>query len=181
MTTAHTPCGRPLPGEYADYAASDIAAVEGDDAVTVLTSLADGTLALLRGLTDARVAGMRYAPDKWTVKDVVAHIVDDERIFAYRILCVARGEPQPLPGFDERLYAAHALGEQRSLDELLAEYATVRAATLSLLRSLSTSSWTRPGVVNGYPATARGLAFHIAGHELHHLRMLRERYLPLIE
>ena len=180
MTTTRVPSGRPLPGEYAEYAASDIAAVEGDDAVTVLASLADETLALLRALTDGRVAGVRYAPDKWTIKDVVAHVVDDERIFAYRILCLARGEPQPLPGFDERLYAANALGEQRPLDDLLAEYATVREATLSLLRPLSAPAWTRPGVVNGYPATARGLAFHIAGHELRHLRTLRERYLPLI-
>jgi hypothetical protein len=180
MSMARTPSGRPSPGEYADYAASDIAAVEGDDAIAVLESLAEQTLALLRTWSDARVAGVRYAPDKWTIKDVVAHVVDDERIFAYRILCVARGEPQPLPGFDERLYAASALGEQRSLDDLLAEYVTVRAATLSLLRSLQAPAWTRAGVVNGYPATARGLAFHIAGHEQRHLRTLRERYLPLL-
>jgi hypothetical protein len=172
--------GRPLPGEYADYAQADIDEVNGDDAVTVLTTLAEETLAFLRGLPDEKLAGIRYAPGKWTVKDIVAHLIDDERIFAYRALCVARGETQALPGFNEELYAASAAGVQRRWEDLLAEYSTVRAATLALFRSLSPSAWTRGGTVNGYSATARGLAFHIAGHELHHLRIVRERYLPLL-
>ena len=174
------PSGRPLPGEYADYAQADIDHVSGDDAVVVLSTLGADTLAFLRGLPAEKLRGRRYAPGKWTVKDIVAHIIDDERIFAYRALCVARGETQPLPGFDEKLYASCAAGEERPWEDLLAEYAAVRAATLALLRSLSPSAWTRGGIVNGYSATARGLAFHIAGHELHHLRIVRDRYLPLL-
>ena len=180
MAMASRRSGRPLPGEYADYAQADIDRVEGDDAVAVLETLAEETIAFFRGLPDEKLAGLRYAPGKWTVKDVVAHLIDDERIVAYRALCVARGETQPLPGFDETLYAKHAAGEDRPWLGLLAEQSIVRAATLVLLRSLPPAAWTHVGTVNGYSATARGLAFHIAGHELHHLRVIRERYLPLL-
>lgn len=172
--------GRPVPGEYAAYAQADIDQVNGDDAVAILEALAEETLTLLRGLSEEKLAGVRYAPGKWTVKDLVAHVIDDERIFAYRALCVARGETQPLPGFDEKLYATCAAGEERPWLDLLAEYSIVRAATVALLRSLPPAAWTRRGTVNGYSATARGLAFHIAGHELHHLRIVRERYLPYL-
>jgi uncharacterized damage-inducible protein DinB len=174
------PSGRPLPGEYAAYAQGDLDFVDGTDAVQVLRSLADETLAFLGSLPEERIAGVRYAPDKWTIRDVVAHIVDDERIFAYRALSVARGETQALPGFDEKIYAANARGEMRAWGELLAEYRAVREATLALFWSLDAESWTRAGVVNGYRATARGLAFHIAGHEVHHMRLLRDRYVPLV-
>jgi hypothetical protein len=179
-TSARPPSGRPLPGEYAAYAQPDIDQVAGDDAVAALESLSGETLAFLQWLPEDRLAGIRYAPVKWTIKDVVAHLADDERVFAYRALCVARGEMQPLPGFDEGLYAASAAGEDRSWLDLLADYAAVRSATLALLRPLSAAAWTRRGTVNGYSASARGLAFHIAGHEIHHLRIIRERYLPLL-
>lgn len=175
-----TETGRPEPGEYAAYAQSDIDAVTGTDAVRVLEALEVDTRALLGGYTDEQVGGVRYAAGKWTLKEVVGHVVDDERIFAYRALCVARGETAPLAGFDEKVYAAHADAESRAWGDLLEEYSAVRAATLALLRSLSPSAWRRSGEVNGYAATPRGLAFHIAGHELHHLRIVRERYLPLL-
>lgn len=112
------------------------------------------------------------------MKQVLGHLIDDERIFAYRLLCVARGEDAELPGFDEDRYAAHAEFERRPLEDLLADYGAVRAATLALLRGLPPSAWTRRGRVNGYACSVRGLAFHVAGHELHHLRVLRERYRP---
>jgi uncharacterized damage-inducible protein DinB len=171
--------GRPLPGEYAAYAQSDIDAVGGNDAVIVLEELARETHQSLTGMRDEQVCGVRYAPDKWTLKEVLGHVVDDERIFAYRLFCLARGETLPLPGFDEKLYAAHAKAEERRWKDLLEEYRVVRAATLALLRSLPAEAWLRAGDVNGYRATPRGLAFHIAGHEVRHLRMIRERYLPL--
>ncbi|HET9514192.1 MAG TPA: DinB family protein [Gemmatimonadales bacterium] len=171
--------GRPLPGEYAAYAQSDIDAVGGTDAVTVLEELARETHQFLTGMRDQQVRGVRYAPDKWTLKEVMGHVVDDERIFAYRLFCLARGETLPLPGFDEKVYAARSNAEARRWEDLLEEYRVVRAATLALLRSLPAEAWLRAGEVNGYRATPRGLAFHIAGHELHHLRLIRERYLPL--
>lgn len=172
-----SPTGRPQPGEYADYARPDIDRVVGDDAIAALEEQLAATLALLAPLDDAAVAGLTYAPGKWTLKEVVGHLADDERIFAYRLLRVARGDQTPLAGFDEKLFAATSAAEDRPLRELLDEYTTVRRATLSLLRGLPAAAWTRRAVVNGYEATPRGLAFHIAGHELRHVRALREKYL----
>src|SRR5690242_21737652 len=172
-----TPSGRPRDGEFADYAKSDIDLVEGDDAVEVLEDQARKTLALLQPFDDAAVSGLSYAPGKWTFKEVVGHLIDDERIFAYRALCIARGDVRPLPSFDERQYVRGAHFEEQTLVELRREYHAVRQATLALFRVLRPEEWLRQGTVNGYTATARGLAFHIAGHELRHLQALRETYL----
>ena len=173
--------GRPRPGEFAEYVAADIDAVPGDDAIEALATLGDATVELFRGLADPAERGLTYAAGKWTIKEVLGHLIDDERIFAYRLLCVARGEPLELPGFDENLYAAAGEFKHRTLDSLLTEYRSVREATLRLLENLPLKAWLRRGHVNGYDCSARGLAFHIAGHELHHHRVLRERYLPLVE
>ncbi|MEP6618573.1 MAG: DinB family protein [bacterium] len=175
------PSGRPLPGEYAPYAQSDIDSVVGTDASAVLTAMAVDTRGLLASLSEDQVGGLRYAPEKWTLKEVLGHIIDDERIFAHRAFCLARGESLPLPGFDEKVYAANSEAEVRPWADLLEEYQVVRAASVALFRSLLPAAWGRAGEVNGYRATPRGLAFHIAGHELHHLRMVRARYLPLLE
>jgi hypothetical protein len=168
--------GRPTDGEFASYAKSDIDYVIGDDAVGVLNAQGEQVIALLASLDETSIRGLRYAPGKWTVKEVIGHLIDDERIFAYRALCVARGDPRPLPGFDENEYVAATDFESRSVANLLAEYRAVRAATLTLFEPLTAEEWTRRGNVNGYEASVRGLAFHMAGHELHHLRTLRERY-----
>lgn len=170
-----------MPGEYADYAAADIAAVPGDDAIDALIELAEQTPALFRALAGPAEHGLTYAPQKWTLKGIVGHLADDERIFAYRLLCVARGEERELPGFDENRYAACAESDSRELEDLLADFAATRAATLSLLRGLPSAAWLRRGRVNGYACSVRGLAFHIAGHELHHHRVIHERYVPLID
>lgn len=170
------PTGRPVPGEYAPYARADIEAVPGDDAVEALARLRVVTPLFFRKLSNLARAGFAYAPGKWTIKEVLGHLIDDERIFAYRLLCVARGETAELPGFDERAYAAHAGSEGRNLEELLEEYAVVRTATLALLEGLRPDAWARRGRVNGYDCSVRGLAFHIAGHELHHHRIVQERY-----
>jgi hypothetical protein len=177
---ATIPSGRPAHGEYADYAEPDIRGVAGDDALTALRAAAAETLGIFAGLGDDDVAGVRYASDKWSIKEVLGHLIDDERIFAYRALCVARGDTRPLPGFDERTYVEGAHFEARRLVDLLDEYRAVRAASLAFLASLRPAEWQRRGHVNGYDASARGLAFHIAGHELRHLRTLRARYLPLV-
>ena len=166
--------GRPLPGEYADYAADDIALVAGEDAVAALVAQAREVLSLIEAAGEERLT---YAPDKWTLKEVIGHLIDDERIFAYRALCVARGDRRPLPGFDEKEYVAATNFEARSMASLAAEYRAVREATVALFRALTMDEWLRRGIVNGYEASVRGLAFHIAGHELHHLRVIRERYL----
>jgi uncharacterized protein (TIGR03083 family) len=173
--TTRTPSGRPEPGEYAAYAQADFDQVPGDDAVTALQHAERETLALLEPLDEAR-ADHRYAPGKWTVGQILGHLIDDERIFVYRALCVARGDQQPLPGFDENDYVRLGGFENRPWADLLAEYRAVRASTLAFFRGLPADAWQRRGTVNGYAASPRGLAFHIAAHELHHLRVLRERY-----
>lgn len=171
--------GRPWPGEYAAYAQADLDQVVGDDAVDVLRHQLDATVALFAPLDEGAIAGLAYAPGKWTVKQVLGHLADDERIFAYRALCLARGDERPLPGFDEKLYMRDAGFEARPLADLIGEYVAVRRASIALFEGLPASAWLRRGEVNGYPASVRGLAFHIAGHELHHHRVLAERYLHL--
>lgn len=172
-----SPSGRPRDGEFAPYAKADIDRVQGDDAVDVLQAQLRDSLALLSTVDEGLASTFVYAPGKWTLKQVVGHLSDDERIFAYRLLCVARGDRTPLPGFDENDYMRFAGFQSRSWPDLLDEFRAVREATLLLLETLAPDAWTRTGNVNGYDASVRGLAFHVAGHELHHLRTVREKYL----
>lgn len=172
--------GRPQPGEYADYAQADIELAVGDDACAVLSGLEPVTVGLFRRFGEAG-GELSYGEGKWTVKEVLGHLADDERIFAYRALCLARGDDRELPGFDEKRYVAGARFTDLPVAELLADYVAVRRASISLFRNLDAGAWTRRGRVNGYAATPRGLAFHIAGHELHHHRVMAERYLPLAQ
>lgn len=168
--------GRPLPGEYGKHAERDIARVQGDHAVGALLTQRNEFASLLAGLDESRIAGLRYAPGKWTVKEVIGHMLDDERIFAYRILCIARGDAKPLETFDENLYVAGANFEERSLASFIDEYRLIRDSTIALLRSLAPEAWLRRGTVANYTASVRGLAWHIAGHELHHIEILKTRY-----
>jgi len=172
--------GRPEAGEFADYARADVDQVAGDDVIVALTLQMEVTLARLRPVAEAAAATFSYAPGKWTLKQVVGHLSDDERIFAYRALCVARNESQPLPGFEEKDYVRFAHFEDRSFADLLDELRVVREATIVLLRGLRRDAWLRRGTVNGYSASARGLAFHVAGHELHHMRIVEEKYLRAV-
>jgi uncharacterized damage-inducible protein DinB len=165
--------GRPASGEFADYAQADIDFVAGDDAIAALSQLERETVELFERAGDVPA----YAEGKWSLKQVLGHLIDDERIFVYRALCVARGDMRPLPGFDENEYVAGAGFEARPMESLLDEYRIVRRATIALFASMTNEQWLRRGIVNGYEASVRGLAFHIAGHELHHLRTIRERYL----
>jgi uncharacterized damage-inducible protein DinB len=169
--------GRPAAGEYAAYAHADIDLVAGDDIVRALVEQIEQTLSVLQPVPDARAATLTYAPGKWTLKQVVGHMSDDERIFAYRALCLARNEAQPLPGFEEKDYVRFGHFEDRTFSDLLEELRIVRQSTLALFRGLHPEAWLRRGVVNGYGATTRGLAFHLAGHELHHMAIVREKYL----
>lgn len=181
MTDAtHPPVrsGRPRPGEYADYARGDIDLVVGDDACEVLLRQQDATQALFMAFGDAG-GDLSYGPGKWSIKQVLGHLADDERIFAYRALCLARGDSRDLPGFDENKYVAGASFDSLSMEALIADYVAVRGASVSFFRNLSAGAWSRRGIVNGYEATPRGLAFHIAAHELHHHRVIAERYVPI--
>jgi hypothetical protein len=152
-----------------------IALVPEDDIIAAMESQTRETEKLLRSIGEQKAA-FRYAPDKWTIKTLVRHFTDAERIFAYRLLAIARGEKQSLPGFEENDYAEASAADERKFSDLIDEYRAVRAATLSLLRGLSSAAWERTGTANDKPTTVRALAFGVLGHERHHLKVLREKY-----
>jgi hypothetical protein len=168
---------RPARHEYAEFYASYVKQVPDGDLFQHLAEQERTTLALLQGLSQEN-GDFRYAPGKWTLKDVLAHVIDTERLFAFRALWFARDDPAPLPGMDPDGWAAVAGASQRSLTDLRDEYRAVRKATALLLRSFSQDAVDRAGTASGYRFTVRALAWIIAGHERHHQRVLRERYLP---
>ena len=176
---ANRSTGRPLKGEFADYGQADIDLVEGDDAVAALMRQRRQTVDLFEEFGEEGGL-LTYGPGKWTIQQVLGHLADDERVYAYRALCIARGDARPLPGFDEKAYAQMRSFDSRPMRGLLADYEAVRNASVTLFLGLDSEAWLRRGVANGYDVTPRGLAFHIAGHELHHQQIVRERYLPLL-
>jgi len=119
----------------------------------------------------------RYAQNKWTIKEILVHIMDDERIYAYRALRIARNDKTPLPGFEQEDYIPFSKANKRSLNNIFQEYKTIRNATLSLFASLNKEDLMRIGTANNHPVSVRALAYHIAGHELHHVNVIKERYL----
>jgi hypothetical protein len=167
---------KPAASEYASYYDRYVSKVpEGDIIETLVTQIGD-TIALLRDLSGERAAH-RYAPDKWSIKEVVGHMVDTERIFAYRALRFARNDATPIEGFDQDPYIANAAFDTCSLADLLAEFEHVRRANVLMFRNLSPEAWLRQGVASENPVTVRALAYIMAGHEAHHVGVLRERYL----
>lgn len=167
---------RPQPDEHSPYYSKYIALVPNDD-LTIAAHLADQHHETVDALRKAKAKGdYAYGSDKWTVKEVVGHMCDAERIFAYRALRFARGDSTELPGFDENAYVPNSNAKARSMDDLLEELWSVRAATLSLAKQLPESALSRRGSANGTPVSVRALLYIIAGHERHHLGVLRERY-----
>jgi len=166
--------GHPEPAEYAPFYAGYVNLVP-EEPLAALEAEGRKTQMLLAGLS-ATEAGHRYAEGKWTVRDVTGHLGDVERVLSYRALRIARGDATPLHGFDENVYADMAGADRRPIGELAAELAAVRGATLALFRGLDAEAWTRRGSANGNPVSVRALAHIIAGHERHHIEILRTRY-----
>ncbi len=167
---------RPDKNEYASYYHAYISKVSGDDLLQVLEQSMKETLAFFRAIPEDKWEH-RYAPDKWTIKEVLQHLTDGERVFAYRSLAIARGDKTSLPGFDEKDYARNGNANQLSPEALLTEYESVRMATLGLFRNMSAEAAKIIGTANNAPSSARALGFCIAGHELHHREVVAERYL----
>ena len=165
---------KPEPDEYLAYYGKYIALV-GADALSALRAQSAGTPRLLSGVTESQ-AMFRYAPGKWCVKEVLGHVIDGERVFGYRALRFAREDRTPLAGFDENEWVPAAKFDRRPLQELVAEYVSVRAATVAMFSSFDTQALARRGAANGAEVSVRALAHIIAGHELHHVGLLRERY-----
>jgi hypothetical protein len=167
--------GRPQPGEYAPYYDRYISLVQGDDILNTLDQQRRETMLLL-SCRDEEDGNFRYAPDKWSAKEVLGHVCDTERVFAYRALRISRADPTPLEGFEQDDYVRNGPFANSPLSDLVEDFIAVRRATLSLLRDLDEVAWMRRGVANKNEVTVRALAYTIAGHELHHRRILEEKY-----
>ncbi|WP_243301461.1 DinB family protein [Geothrix oryzisoli] len=171
---------RPLPGEYAEGYAPYIAEAPEGDVLALLQGQMGEVAALFAGLSDTQGA-FRYAPGKWSLKDLLLHLSDAERIFAYRCLRIGRGDSTPMPGFDEDAYAAAAQADARTMADLLADFRAVRTASLTLFRSLPDGAWLNQGTTNNRGITARCIPYIALGHAAHHLAVIRERYLPALK
>ena len=162
--------------EAADYYFTYISQVPSGDVREILAAQLPETLAVLYGVTELQSIE-RYAPGKWSIRQVVAHLSDTERLFVFRALWFARGFDSPLPSFDQDVAIATCDAEHRSFRSLVAEFRTVREATVTFFQSLPEDAWMRHGIASGNPFSVRALAFISAGHLAHHLRILREKYL----
>jgi hypothetical protein len=166
---------RPDASEYAPFLRTYVAQVPEGDLLRILEEQGHETQRLLAGLSETQ-ALQRYAPGKWSVKEVVGHLMDSERVFAYRALRFGRADATALPGFDEQAWVPAGNFDARPLPSLAAELDQVRRATLALFRSFDSATLVRRGTANNLEISVRALAYVIAGHERHHLRILRERY-----
>jgi len=165
---------RAVPEEYAPYYGTYIGPIADQDITALLVAQRE-SFGALRSLDDSR-ALHRYAPDKWSVKEVVGHITDAERVFAYRMLRIARGDATPLAGFDQQPYVEAAYFDSMPISQLVDAFRATRSSTLALMAEIGNDAWPRMGVASGFPVSARALAYIIAGHATHHITILRERY-----
>lgn len=166
---------RPQAGEFAPYYSRYIDLVKGDPLRAMDAQVLDFQALLAEVPEDKE--DYRYAEGKWSIKEVIGHVTDTERIFAYRALCFSRGETQSLPGFDENAYVPLGEFNRRSLRDLGREFANVRESTMGLFRSMSDTQLLRIGTANNQPVSVRALAYILAGHTHHHAHILRSRYL----
>ena len=166
---------RPLETEYAPAFQDYVARVSEDDILPALRSQVDALDLLLDRVMPERET-YAYAEGKWSIRELLGHLIDGERVFGYRALCIARGETQNLPGFDEKEYMPNSPYASISLEDLLSEFRLVRLSNIAMLRNLDEAAWTRTGTANGAPVSVRALAYIMVGHVRHHMGVLRERY-----
>ena len=170
------PITRPAADEYAPFYRGYVDQVPSDQILQALRLSAFDTVVFLENLPAGKW-DFRYGPGKWTIGEAMLHVIDTERIFAYRALRIARGDSTPLPGFDQDAYVPESGAARRSPESIIAEFRAVREATLQLFENLDPVAWGRSGTASGHPVSVRALAFIIAGHEHHHRRIMVERYL----
>lgn len=168
---------RPTKEEYAESNEKYLKLVpEQGEFSDVLLELSETVFALFEGLTEEQAA-YRYAPGKWSLKQLLGHLTDSDRIMAYRVLRLSRGDETPLPGYDENDFVNAADFDSYSLEELIRQFKATRQSTLALFGAIPEKAWTRKGNTNGHPISARAQASLLIGHELHHLNIIKERYL----
>ena len=165
----------PEPDEFASFYAGYVGLVREHDPIELLESQLSTLREMCSSLTDDGALA-RYAPGKWSVKQVLGHLTDSERVFSYRLFRIGRGDTTPLSSFDQDAYVEAAHADQRPLSALLEEFVSARTATLRLAQGLSPDEWSRRGVANGVPVSARALLYITGGHVAHHLTILRDRY-----
>jgi hypothetical protein len=168
--------GRPAPNEAAPYYFTYIDRITSDDVLGELEAQLDPALRLAAGISEERSL-YSYAPGKWSMRQLLNHVSDTERVFLYRALWFARGFDTPLPTFDQDVAVPAAAADQFSWASHVEEFRAVRAATLAFFRNLPPEAWSRSGVASGNPVTVRALAYIIGGHTAHHIAILQERYL----
>lgn len=166
---------RPAEGEFAEFYRGYIESVPGEDIIAVLEGQIS-ELERLPSLVGASREQYRYAPEKWSIRELIGHLIDAERVFGYRAYCISRGDQAALPGFDEGEYVAHAGTDERTLASLIEELTTARRSNLHVFLNLPPGSETSVGNANGTPVSVRALAYMTAGHMRHHLGVLEERY-----
>ena len=170
---------KPFEGEYPPYASMYIDLLPGDGLLLKhLQENFESTKKLILSLPKEKLLH-KYAENKWTIKEVLVHIIDDERIYAYRAMCFARNEKTALPGFEQEDYAKYSGANERNIENIMEEYEAVRLSTIALFNGLPEETFIRKGTANNNQTTVRGLAYHIAGHELHHINIIKEKYLKL--
>jgi uncharacterized damage-inducible protein DinB len=167
---------KPTIDEYAPFYANYVAQNGDADVIQILTELKDSTYKLFNSLPQEK-ADYAYAPGKWRLKQLLSHMIDAERVFAYRVLCFSRGDKNALPGFDENDYVEQAELSIRTLNDLAQEFKALREANLYLYRSITTEQSLITGVASGKAVSVRALLYIIAGHEIHHVNVIKERYL----
>ena len=168
--------GRPDNSEAASYYFTYIDQVAGDDPEAVLASQLEESVALFSAISE-KGSLYRYAPEKWSIRQVLNHVSDNERAFAFRILWFARGFQTPLPGYDQNIAASGAAADNVPWSAHIEEFRRVRLSTISLLKNMPPEAWMRSGIASDNPITVRALAFLVPGHVSHHLAILRDRYL----
>ena len=166
---------RPSIGDYAEYYQSYVDRIKGDDILKVLVEQNLESQNILNSFSESK-GNYSYALGKWTVKEVIGHIMDVERIFAYRALAIARGETKPLPGMDQDLYVKNGNFSKRQLFDLVYEYRLLRESNILLFKSFDNSVLQNKGIASGHEVTVLALMYITAGHEKHHLNILSERY-----
>jgi uncharacterized damage-inducible protein DinB len=166
---------RPAPTEYAPYYARYVDRVPHGEFKSLLLDNMAALTATTASVDEGR-AGFRYDPGKWSIRQMLGHLIDAERIFVYRALRFARGDATPLPGFEQDDYVATAGSDARTLADLRNELLALRGATLKFFDSLPDEAWTRVGTASGHSVSVRALAYIILGHTMHHLHVLAERY-----
>lgn len=168
---------KPKDGEFPPYAIMYIKLLPDDGLLLKhLKENFDKTKEFILSLQEEKLT-YRYAKNKWTIKEILVHIIDDERIYAYRALCFARNDKTELPGFEQDDYALFSNANERSIENILNEYEAVRNATITLFESFDEAALLRKGIANKNRATVRALGYHLAGHELHHINIIKEKYL----